>query len=124
VRAVEVYRGTPTLPRGLVSSERGTSISWVDDGKTAALSVYGSSTCPPRLATIEVASAVEVHLRLTDDSTACTDDLVATTTEFPIPAMVSRTESVHVALQIGNDADAAELRPIRATSPADTDPAS
>lgn len=81
---VENYSGTPKDAGEVDLDDRGFGGAWLDDGSTFAVTLSGSSTCPPTGSGYSVTgeNAVTVELEKIPDDTACTADFGPHTTVF------------------------------------------
>ena len=110
---VQTYRGTAISQKADSSSDLHPTVYWVVGRHDAALSTYGSSGCPLVPVSVKVVSSTQITLAMRDyGGQACTADLTATTSEFAIPASVSRSTAVEVRLEAeGSAPSTLELRP-------------
>jgi hypothetical protein len=94
---VDDYAG---LPKGV--REPGPDLapfaSWQSDGERIALTLYGSSGCPPIGESMRVRSSnsLVVELETIDPNTACTADYAPHTTVFGTPSDVTTTSDVTI----------------------------
>lgn len=82
---VENYSGTPKDAGSEVElDDRGFGGAWLDEGSSFAVTVSGSSTCPPTGSGYSVSgeNAIAVELEKIPDDKACTADFGPHTTVF------------------------------------------
>jgi len=85
---IEDYSGPPRNAAGEVEfGEDGTAGAWLEEGASFAVTVSGSSTCPPVASGFSVTgnNAVTVTLEEIPPDKACTADFVPHTTVFSTP---------------------------------------
>lgn len=112
IHLVRTYQGTALRQSSQTSSDAHPAVYWITGRHDAALTAYGSSSCPPIPESIEVVAPTRISVHLKDYSGACTADLGATTSEFELPAAVSRRQPVRVTLQAsGTTATTLQLQP-------------
>ena len=71
------------------AAEGGPSVAWLDEGTSFSLTLFGSSTCPPAVESVEAAGADAVTVRLAPaDPGMCTMDYVPAVSEHELPAGV------------------------------------
>ena len=71
------------------AAEGGPSVVWLDEGTSFSLTLFGSSTCPPAVESVEAAGADAVTVRLAPaDPGMCTMDYVPAVSEHELPAGV------------------------------------
>ena len=71
------------------AAEGGPSVAWLDEGTSFSLALFGSSTCPPAVESVEAAGADAVTVRLAPaDPGMCTMDYVPAVSEHELPAGV------------------------------------
>lgn len=87
-----VEREYAGLPEKLTEEQRAQipmgepSVWWMEEGSTAVLVTWGSSSCPYEVARIEAVSGGEVALRLdVTGGEACTADIAARSHELVLP---------------------------------------
>lgn len=96
IHLVDTYRGTAVVQRDASLSDAHPTVFWLRGRQVVAFTAYGSSSCPPTPDTIDITSPTRIFLHLKPISGPCTSDLTATTSEFDLPADVSRTKTVRV----------------------------
>jgi len=82
---------SPSVPvgDGDGAAEGGPSVVWLVEGASFTLTLYGSSTCPPAVESVEAAGADAVTVRLAPaDPGMCTMDYVPAVSEHALPAGV------------------------------------
>lgn len=68
------------------AAEGGPSVAWLEEGTSFSLTLFGSSTCPPAVESVEAAGADAVTVRLAPaDPGMCTMDYVPSVTEHELP---------------------------------------
>ena len=110
---LKTYQGTAISQKTASSSDEHPTVYWIVGRHDVALSAYGSSGCPMVPASVQVVSSTQITVPMRDyGDRACSADLTATTSEFAIPASVSRSTTVHVRLDAKGFAPTMlELRP-------------
>lgn len=98
VHLVRTYSGTAVPQSNQASSDARPTVYWITGRRDAALTSYGSSSCPPVPGSIEVLSPTRISVHMKDYPGACTADAAATTSEFGLPSAVSRRQNVRVTL--------------------------
>ncbi|MEJ3403885.1 hypothetical protein WDJ51_03995 [Rathayibacter sp. YIM 133350] len=101
-RPVEDYSGYPKGATGTPDESRLEPFaSWLSGGDRLALTLYGSSTCPPTGERLNVQSPNWLDARLVTlpPDTVCTMDYVPHTTVFDTPAGVSSRSDVTITVQ-------------------------
>jgi hypothetical protein len=76
-------------------------VAWADDGRSLAVTTYGSSSCPVGPTDIEVVGAQEVRVELAflfPDRDPCTADMAMNTYEVDAPGGISADEPLTVLL--------------------------
>jgi hypothetical protein len=98
------YAGLPAdsdIVGGSPATATGPQAFWVGEGDQIAVSVWGSSTCPPigeRISVVNDASSgntIAIEMAKPTDQ-PCTMDLVPHTTQFWTPAEVSTTQPLKI----------------------------
>ena len=82
---------SPSVPveDGDGAAEGGPSVVWVEEGTSFSLTLFGSSTCPPAVESVEAAGVDAVTVRLAPpDPGMCTMDYVPAVSEHELPAGV------------------------------------
>jgi hypothetical protein len=99
-KPAEEYSGEPKGVEAPASSAGGAAWAvWMKNGEQIAIVLYGSSSCPPKVATIGVTSSTQVKATLAPaPGGICTRDYVPHTTIFPTPSAVKTTKDVSVLL--------------------------
>ncbi len=99
-KPVKDYTGEPRGVDAPASSAGGASwAAWLDGGKQFGIVLYGSSTCPPTIASVSVVA--DNQLKATPAAApggVCTHDYVPHTTVFDRPAGVTTTSDVTIKL--------------------------
>jgi hypothetical protein len=96
VKLLAKFRGVVSSQ---ISSEDSPAMHWTSKGKTSVgLTYYGSGSCPIYPTKIKVEDSTRVLLTMKTYDGACTADLAPFTSEFELPANVSRSEPVHFQL--------------------------
>jgi hypothetical protein len=97
---VDDYKGEPKGVVPPASSAGGAAYAvWLKGGAQFAIVLYGSSTCPPKVATVE--SVGSNQLKATPapiQGSVCTSDYVPHTTVFATPGSVTTTSDVTIKL--------------------------
>jgi hypothetical protein len=97
---VDDYTGEPKGVVPPASSAGGAAYGvWLKSGAQFAIVLYGSSTCPPKVATVETIASNQ--LKATPAPIAdsvCTHDYVPHTTVFATPRSVTTTSDVTIKL--------------------------
>jgi hypothetical protein len=100
ITITDEHRGVAdeSLNNGLFDA--GPTIYWTNNERiSAALTAYGSGSCPSKPVKLTVVSDTHVVLKMKEYQGACTADLAAYTTAFKVPANVSRTKTVQFSLK-------------------------
>ncbi|MGO4592635.1 hypothetical protein AB4Z18_02335 [Leifsonia sp. 2TAF2] len=99
-RPLEDYAGEPKGVEAPASSAGGASwVAWLDDGAKVAIVLYGSSSCPPKVANISATAADSIKATLAPaPGGICTRDYVPHTTVFTTPESIGKTGEVNVVL--------------------------
>ena len=82
---VEDFTGVPDVADGEIELDaNGAGGAWLDDGSTFAVTLSGSSTCPPRATGYSVTgeNTITVTVEKIPDNKACTADFSPHTTVF------------------------------------------
>ena len=100
IRPAEEYNGEPKGVDAPASSAGGAAwAAWMRNGGQIAIVLYGSSSCPPKVASISVSSASELKATLAPaPGGVCTRDYMPHTTIFPTPSGLKTTSDVSVVL--------------------------
>ncbi|MET0843095.1 MAG: hypothetical protein ABWY23_04560 [Mycetocola sp.] len=96
---VEDFTGVPDVADGVVElDDNGAGGAWLDDGSTFAVTLSGSSTCPPRATGYSVTgeNTVTVTVEKIPDDKACTADFSPHTTVFKTEDELDPTEDLTV----------------------------
>ncbi|WP_209559485.1 hypothetical protein [Frigoribacterium sp. PvP032] len=93
------------------TADGGPSVAWLDEGRSFSLTLYGSSTCPPAVESVEAAGADAVTVRLAPaDQGMCTMDYVPTVSEHDLPDGVDgRPVAIDVVVAAGEGAEPVSL---------------
>jgi hypothetical protein len=76
-------------------------IYWLDKHKNnVALTTWGSGSCPDVPVGLRIVSSTKVELAIKDNSGPCTSDLAPYTSEFAVPAGVSRKSPISISLNV------------------------
>ena len=99
-KPAEEYNGEPKGVDAPASSAGGAAwATWMQDGGQIAIVLYGSSSCPPRVASIAVTSHSTVTATLAPaPGGVCSRDYAPHTTIFPTPSGVKTTSAVQIVL--------------------------
>ena len=92
------YKGEPRGVQAPARSAGGADYAmWLDKGDRFAITLYGSSSCPPVAATMRVSGAnkIQVGLRATPKG-ACTADYAPHTSVFDTPSAIRIGTPVHI----------------------------
>ena len=97
---VDDYKGEPKGVVAPPSSAGGAAYAvWLKNGAQFAIVLYGSSTCPPKVAMVETIASNQLKATPAPISgTVCTQDYVPHTTVFATPAKVTTTSDVTIKL--------------------------
>lgn len=100
IKPVQEYSGEPKGVDAPASSAGGAAWAvWMQNGGQIAIVLYGSSTCPPKVASITAASSTRVTAMLAPaPGGVCARDYVPHTTIFPTPSTVKTSKDVSVVL--------------------------
>ncbi|MEO6828133.1 MAG: hypothetical protein ABI255_10975 [Microbacteriaceae bacterium] len=92
------YRGEPHGVAAPPSSAGGAAFAvWLKDGKQFAVTLYGSSTCPPKSSSFRVIGSNKLKLALEPlPDRPCTMDYVPHTTVFATPSALRITRDVQI----------------------------
>lgn len=95
------YAGTPPgSSAGDEFTDTPTAV-WLGDGKTIALTTFGSSTCPNAPVSVSVVDATNLKIELKQQGgEVCTADIAPHTYELPKPGGLDATKPV--AIDLGN----------------------
>jgi len=99
-KPVEDYSGEPKGVEAPASSAGGAAWAvWMKDGDRFAIVLYGSSTCPPTVASVSVTASNQLKAMLEPaPGGVCTRDYVPHTTIFETPSGVTTTSDVTITL--------------------------
>ncbi len=99
-KPVTDYTGEPKGVIAPPSSAGGAAYAvWMKNGAQYGIVLYGSSTCPPRVASVDVLASNQLKANLAPiDGGVCTQDLVPHTTVFATPSSVTTTSDVTIKL--------------------------
>lgn len=99
-KPVADYSGEPKGVRPPASSAGGASwAAWLQDGAQFAIVLYGSSSCPPKVANIAATGDDTITATLAPaPGGICTRDYVPHTTVFTTPDRITKTAQVSVVL--------------------------
>ena len=99
-KPVENYAGEPKGVDAPASSAGGASwATWLERGDQFAIVLYGSSTCPPEVASVSVIADNQLKATLAPaPGGICTRDYVPHTTVFTTPSRVTTSSEVTIAL--------------------------
>ncbi|THG30331.1 hypothetical protein E6C70_14610 [Glaciibacter flavus] len=95
--ALEDYAGPPKGVTGLPTAEEPFA-AWLGDGKRIAITLFGSSGCPPIVSRMIVgaSNSLQATVEKIPDDKVCTADYVPHTTVFTTPEQVSTTSDVSI----------------------------
>ncbi|AGW40552.1 hypothetical protein O159_03330 [Leifsonia xyli subsp. cynodontis DSM 46306] len=99
-KPVTDYAGEPKGVDAPASSAGGASwAAWLEQGRQLGIVLYGSSTCPPTVQSIQVTADNQLQATLAPVSGGvCAQDYVPHTTVFATPARVSSASDVTIRL--------------------------
>lgn len=99
-KAVDDYAGEPKGVDAPASSAGGAAwAAWMQSGKQFAIVLYGSSSCPPKVASVSVTQSNQLKATLEPaPGGICTRDYVPHTTIFDTPSGVTTTSDVSITL--------------------------
>jgi hypothetical protein len=99
-KPVDDYAGEPKGVDAPASSAGGASwAAWLDGGERFAIVLYGSSTCPPTVATVSATANDSITATLAPaPGGVCTHDFVPHTTVFATPDRIGKSGEVSVVL--------------------------
>ncbi|MDR6610738.1 hypothetical protein [Leifsonia sp. 1010] len=99
-RPVEDYSGEPKGIDAPASSAGGASwAAWLDGGDRFAIVLYGSSTCPPKVANVTASADDTITATLAPaPGGICTRDYVPHTTVFATPDRIAKGTGVNIVL--------------------------
>lgn len=99
-KPVEAYSGEPKGVEAPASSAGGAAwAAWMQSGERFAIVLYGSSSCPPKVASVSVQSSNQLKATLAPaPGGICTRDYVPHTTIFETPSGVTTTSDVSIML--------------------------
>jgi hypothetical protein len=99
-KPIDEYSGEPKGVEAPASSAGGAAYAvWMKDGGQFAITLYGSSSCPPKVASVSVVASNQLRATLAPaPGGVCTRDYVPHTTVFATPSNVTITSDVTVAL--------------------------
>ena len=97
---VDDYKGEPKGVVPPASSAGGAAYAvWLKSGAQFAIVLYGSSTCPPTVATVETIASNQLKATPAPiGDGVCTRDYVPHTTVFATPSSVTSTSDVTIKL--------------------------
>ena len=97
---VDDYKGEPKGVVPPASSAGGAAYAvWLKSGAQFAIVLYGSSTCPPTIATVETVASNQLKATPAPiTGSVCTQDYVPHTTVFATPSSVTTTSDVTIKL--------------------------
>lgn len=96
------YKGEPKKVDAPPSSSGGAPFSvWMKDGAQFTITLYGSSSCPPTGAALDVTGTNKITVAVADlpKNKACTMDYVPHTTVFATPSAIDPHADVKVTVQ-------------------------
>ncbi|WP_431278290.1 hypothetical protein [Leifsonia poae] len=99
-KPIEDYKGEPKGVDAPASSAGGAAFAvWLKDGAQFAIALYGSSSCPPKVASVSVTASNQMKATLAPaPGGICTRDYVPHTTVFATPSGVTTTSDVSIML--------------------------
>ncbi|GAA2047708.1 hypothetical protein [Leifsonia soli] len=99
-KPVEDYSGEPKGVDAPASSAGGASwAAWLDGGDRFAIVLYGSSTCPPKVASVTATAGDTITATLAPaPGGICTRDYVPHTTVFATPDRIAKDSGVSIVL--------------------------
>lgn len=99
-KPVEDYAGEPKGIDAPASSAGGASwAAWLDGGERFAIVLYGSSSCPPKVANVSATANDTITATLAPaPGGICTRDYVPHTTVFTTPDRIAKSAEVSVVL--------------------------
>jgi hypothetical protein len=99
-KPIDEYSGEPKGVEAPASSAGGAAYAvWMKNGGQFAITLYGSSSCPPKVASVSVVAGNQVRATLAPaPGGVCTRDYVPHTTVFATPSGVTITSDVNVTL--------------------------
>jgi len=99
-KPVEDYAGEPKGVQAPASSAGGAAwAAWLDGGDRFAIVLYGSSTCPPKVANVSATATDAITATLAPaPGGICTHDYVPHTTVFATPDRIAKDAEVSVVL--------------------------
>ncbi|MFF1879736.1 hypothetical protein [Leifsonia sp. NPDC058230] len=99
-KPVDEYSGEPKGVEAPASSAGGAAFAvWLKDGGQFAIALYGSSSCPPKVASVSVAASNQLVATLAPaPGGMCTRDYVPHTTVFATPSGITTTSDVSIKL--------------------------
>ncbi|WP_223692206.1 hypothetical protein [Leifsonia poae] len=99
-RPLNDYSGEPKGVEAPASSAGGAAFAvWLKDGAQFAVALYGSSSCPPKVASVSVTASNQLKATLEPaPGGVCTRDYVPHTTVFATPSGISTTSDVTIKL--------------------------
>lgn len=97
-KPVDDYAGGPKGVEDAGGSRLQPFASWLDQGKQIAITLYGSSGCPPVGESMSVSSANSLNVAVVPiaPDKMCTADYVPHTTVFATPSDVTTTSDVSI----------------------------
>lgn len=96
------YAGPPKGVIGLPNlSETDNYATWLNDGDSIAVVLFGSSTCPKvgRTMTVRASNSLRVEIDPIPSDKVCTADLVPHTTVWNTPSEVTTTSNVTIEVE-------------------------
>jgi hypothetical protein len=99
-KPVDEYGGEPKGVDAPPSSAGGAAFAvWLKGGAQFAIALYGSSSCPPKVASVSVAATNQLTATLAPaPGGMCTRDYVPHTTVFATPSGITTTSDVSIKL--------------------------
>jgi hypothetical protein len=99
-KPVDEYAGEPKGVEAPASSAGGAAYAvWMKNGGQFAITLYGSSSCPPKIASVSVMSGTRLKATLAPaPGGVCSRDYAPHTTVFATPSGVTITSDVAVLL--------------------------
>jgi len=99
-KPVDQYKGEPKGVEAPASSAGGAAYAvWMQQGERFAIALYGSSTCPPKIASVSVVASNQLKATLEPaPGGICTRDYVPFTNVFDTPSGITTTSDVSIDL--------------------------
>ncbi|GAA1440644.1 hypothetical protein [Leifsonia poae] len=99
-KPIDQYAGEPKGVEAPASSAGGAAYAvWMKNGQQFAITLYGSSSCPPKIASVSTVASNQLKATLAPaPGGVCTRDYVPYTTVFRTPSGITTTSDVTVKL--------------------------